>query len=369
MNSKSRQSLIVRTSALGIAVNLFFAAVKIVIGLAASSLAIVSEGMNNAADAASSLLALVGTKLSAKNPDEKHPFGYGRIEYLTSLVIAALILYTGVEMLKSSVDGILHPSEMSVSLVMIGIVAFTAAGKFILGIYTIRTGKKVDSAALVAVGEESRNDSIFSIVTILVTLIYMYGHVSLDAYAGLLFSLIILKSAGGTLKETIDELLGRPGQEELAKQLYKEIRRTPGIINAADMMLHNYGPGAWSGSVNIEIDHSKTIGEVYQYVHDLQLRIMHEYQVTMVFGMYAVDNDSERGRELRRTIAQFVKAQEHVKSFHAVYIEPETEKIYCDLIVDYKLADWEALRTEFVSYLGQSYPGSEIELTIETEYV
>ena len=136
-----------------------------------------------------------------------------------------------------------------------------------------------------------------------------------------------------------------------------------------DMMLHNYGPEAWSGSVNVEIDHKKTVGEIYQFLHELQLRIMHEYHVTMVFGVYAVDYDGEYMKELRKTIAGFIRKQEHVKSFHAVYIDQRSDKIYCDFIVDYELKDWEELKKEFEQYMAEKYTGKEVVLTIETEYV
>ena len=369
MRQQDRQKKIIQTSVLGILVNLAIAAVKIVIGLAAASLAIVSEGMNNATDAASSLLTLVGTKLSAKHPDEKHPFGYGRVEYLTGVVISVLILYTGVSLVKESVEGILHPGEMSVTLTAILIVAVTAVVKFALGVYTLKTGKTLGSASLEAVGEEGRNDAIFSLVTIAVSLIYLFAGISLDAYAGLVFAAVVIKSGFGTLKESTGDILGRPGKKELARTLYKEIRRTPGILNAADMMLHDYGPDAYAGSVNIEIDHGMTIGEAYDFIHRLQLRIMHEYRVTMVFGIYAVDNDHAQIREIRRNVGAFIRKQEHVKSIHALYLDSESQRLYCDFVVDYALRDWDGLRQEFGNYMKELYPDFRVELTVETEYV
>ncbi len=135
------------------------------------------------------------------------------------------------------------------------------------------------------------------------------------------------------------------------------------------MKLHNYGPEAWTGSVNVEIDHETTVGEAYQFIHALQLRIMHEYDVTMVFGIYAVDNDHEESKALRKYISQFVREHKHVKNFHAIYLEPDTDRIYCDLIVDYEIKDWDALREEFMGYMREEYPDNDIMLTIETEFV
>lgn len=366
---ESRDGIITVTSGLGIAVNIVLALLKIIIGALASSIAIISEGINNFADVVSALLTLVGSKLAGMHPDEKHPFGYGRIEYLVSLVISVLILVTGIEMVSSSVKLIITPEALNISYLALAVVAGSAVVKFFLGIYTIKMGNKANSSALVGVGVDCRNDSFASIITIVSSLAFLLFDWSIDAYAGILISLLILKAGFELLRDTVADLLGRPGEHELAGKLYKEIRGTEGIISAADMMLHNYGPDAWSGSVNVEIDHKKTVGEIYQVLHALQLRIMHDYQVTMVFGIYAVDNDHEQIRELRKKIADFIKDKEFVDSYHAVYVSEEEQKIYCDFIVDYRLKDWDKLREDFTAYIAELYPQYKLELTLETEFV
>lgn len=365
----TREGIIAGTSGLGIIVNLLIAAIKVILGLLANSIAIISEGVNNASDALTSVLTLVGTKLAGKKPDKKHPFGYGRIEYLTSLIIAIAILITGFEMITSSVELIFNPEPMDISIAALLAVAISAVIKFFLGIYTIKQGKRADSGALTAVGLDCRNDSFVSVVTIASAIIFLVFDFSVDAYVGIFTSLIILKAGFEVLKDTVSELLGKPGDEELAEKLYKEIRSTEGVLGAADMMLHNYGPDAYSGSVNIEMDHEMTVGQIYEILHALQLRIMYEHKVTMVFGIYAVDNDHEDVKAIRKTVADFVLAQEHVKSFHAVYLDPNSPKIYCDLIVDYDLRDWDALREEFIAYMAERFPENEIVLTVETEFV
>ena len=365
----SREGTVVTVSGLNILVNLIFAAIKVVIGLAVSSIAIVSEGVNNATDSATSLITIVGTKLSAKHPTEKHPFGFGRIEYLTSLLISVLILFTGAELMESSVKRIFEPQEMSISYVTMAIIAVSALVKLALGLYTIKEGRRVDSSSLVALGTECRSDSMVSVITLVTALVFLVFHVSLDAYAGIIMSLIVLKAGFEVLKETLSDILGQAGEKELAQELYRIIRAEPLVLNAADMMLHNYGPDAYSGSVNVEIDHSKTVEEVYAALHELQLRIMHEKHITMVFGIYAVDRDHAQIRQLREQVAAFVRQQEHVTSYHALYIHPNGKDLYVDLVVDYDLADWEALRKEFTAYMAELYPDKHLELVIETNYV
>ncbi len=365
----NRDGVVTVTSALNIIVNLLIAGVKIIIGTAVASIAIVSEGVNNATDAVTSVLTIVGTKLSTMRPDKKHPFGYGRIEYLTGLIISVLILISGIELLKSSIELIVNPTELAISGVTIAIVAVTAVIKFFMGVYTMRTGRRIESPALTALGLDCRNDSFISVVTIISAIVFLVFHVSVDAYVGVATSVLVLKAGAEVLFETISEILGRPGKKELADKLYREIRSTEGVINAADMMLHNYGPEEYSGSVNIEIDHNRTVGEVYAIIHDLQLRIMHEHNVTMVFGIYAVDNDSPKAVELRRIILEFVRPREHINSIHALYIDEDAKRIYCDFVVDYELRDWEETERQFKDYMKDKYPEYDVELTIETDYV
>ncbi len=368
-DSNNREGIIAITSGVGIAINLLIAAVKIILGLLTSSIAIVSEGANNATDALSAIMTLAGTKLAGKRPDKKHPFGYRRIEYLTGTTVAMFILFTGIDLLLSSVRLIFNPEKLNVSYTAIAIIAVSAFIKFFLGIYTIKMGKKAGSSALEAVGIEGRNDSFASGITIVSSIFFLIFHVSLDAYAGIIISALIIKAGYDVLSETLSEIIGRPGEKELADKLYYVIRSTDNIIAASDMVLHNYGPDTWSGSVNVEIYYKKTAEEIFQILHALQRRIFKEYSVIMVFGIYAVNNDREDVKAIRNDIAAFVEKHEHIKSFHAVYLEPDTEKIYCDLIADYNLKDWSALEKEFTEYMKKRYPHSEIVLTIETEYV
>lgn len=367
--TSNREHIIMRTSVIGIVVNLLLAGLKIIIGIVTSSIAITSEGVNNATDSLSSFLTIIGTKLSAHRPTRKHPFGFGRIEYLTSLVIVFMIIITGFEFLKSSIKLIKNPVDMNLPVIILIIIAFSAFIKLILGLYTISAGKKVCSDTLIAVGMEGRNDCLTSVVTILSSVIYLCFHISLDAWAGIIISIFILKAGFDLIKDTISVILGESTNKELADKLYLEIRNTDCILNVADMILHNYGPESYSGSVNIEVDHKKTIGEVYEIIHTLQLRIMHEYGVTMVFGMYAVDNDEPDMSKTRTIIAQFVKDHEHVISFHALFIRPEEKLLYCDLVVDYEEKNWETLKLDFEKYLRSMFPDYTMEIVIETEYV
>jgi cation diffusion facilitator family transporter len=367
-DKNSREGVVSATSVLSVIVNLFVALLKVIVGLLASSIAIISEGVNNATDALSSILTLVGTRLAQKSPDAKHPFGYGRIEYLTNMVIASFILVGGFEMLISSIRLIFEPETLSISYVSLFVVAASAIIKYVLGVYTINTGRRVGSGSLEAVGVDCRNDSFVSLVTIVSSLIYLLTSFSVDAFAGVFTSCLIIKAGVDILKDTIAELLGQPADEELVRRLYKEIRSTEGIVNAVDMVLHNYGPDAYTGSCNVEVDHKMSVAEIYEILRPLQIRLFNELHVAMVFGIYAVDTDSKRSHTLRSQIASYVQKHEHIKSYHAIYSDEKSNRIYCDLVVDYE-ADRAQVYQDFTSYLNELYPDKEIQVNIDTEFV
>jgi cation diffusion facilitator family transporter len=368
-NSLSRNSIITGTSWLGIITNVLLSTVKIVIGVLTSSIAIVSEGVNNATDSLTAIIALIGTKLANKHPDKNHPFGYKRIEYLTGFIIAIIIIFTGCQMLCISIKLAFNPAILSISYTSLMIVTVSAVIKFALGTYTVKVGKKVNSIALEAVGIDGRNDSFISIITIVSALFFLIFDISIDAYAGIIISVLIIKSGFNVLMDTISELLGKPGQKELVDKIYKEIYNTKEIINATDMILHNYGPDTWSGSVNIELDHAKTVEEVYKVIHKLQMKIKNEYKVVMVFGIYAVAHDHKDVKNIKKDINMFVSNNKHIKSIHAIYLEPRTNKIYCDFVVEHDLKEPKKLKDDFIQYMAKKYPNNEIELTIETEFV
>ena len=368
-SSTEREDVISTTSFLNIVVNIFVALFKVVVGFLASSIAIISEGVNNATDALNSILTLVGTSLANRRRDARHPFGYGRVEYLTSLIVSVLILIGGIEVLLDSIRRVFNPEKLNISYVSLFVVAVAAVIKYVLGTYTIKKGRQVNSDSLEAIGLDCRNDSFVSLLTIASALIFLITGKSIDAYAGIFTSCLIIKAGYEIISNTISEILGKPADKELAAKLYNEIRKTDGVINAVDMILHNYGPDAYTGSVNLEIDHSLSVKQAYEFIHALQLKIMYKYNVTMVFGIYAVDKSSPESKKLHRLIAQYVRDHEHIKNYHAVFFDNENNNIYCDLVVDYEIEDYDKTINEFVEYMKKKYPDQNFIVNIDTEFV
>ena len=206
---QTRNAVIIRTSVIGIGANVLLAAFKAVIGAATGSIAIVLDAVNNLSDAASSLITIVGTRLAGRQPDKKHPFGYGRIEYLTAVIISVIVLYAGITSLESSIKGILHPELPSYTAISLVIVAAAVLVKILLGTYVKKTGQKVNSGSLIASGEDARMDAVISASTLAAAAVFLLTHISLEAWLGAVIAVIIIKSGIGMLRDTISQILGQ----------------------------------------------------------------------------------------------------------------------------------------------------------------
>ena len=249
----SRGRVIVRTSVIGILANVLLAAFKAFVGLVSGSIAIVLDAVNNISDAASSLITIIGTKLAGKSPDKKHPFGYGRIEYLSAMVISVLVLYAGITSFIESVKAIINPVKPDYTAVSLVIVAVGVAVKILLGRYVKSVGRRVNSDSLINSGEDATLDSIISAATLVAAAIYLLFNVSLEAYLGAVIAAIIIKSGVEMLRDTLSKILGERTDATLAREIKKTITSYPEVSGAYDLIMHNYGPDSYNGSVHIEV--------------------------------------------------------------------------------------------------------------------
>lgn len=363
----NREKQIMRTSLLGIVTNIVLVIIKVTLGLISGSIAIMSDGINNLTDSSSSLITIIGTKLAVRPPTKKHPFGYGRIEYLTSLIIAMIVLITGFEMAKTAVENIIHPKAVSFSTLTLVIIGITIFVKIFLGTHTQKVGRRVDSGALVASGIDAKNDAIVSAVTLASALFYIGTGISVDAYAGAIISLFVMKTGIDVLRETLSKILGERGDAELAKTIKSIVNSSPAIISAHDLILHNYGPGTYTGSINVEIDHENNVGDMYLVLHQLQAEIFRQVHAYIVLGIYAVDPHSTVARDVTSDLAVFIDMEPHCISFHAVTVDEEKKLIYFDLVLDYDCSRPE-MRNRAAVYIGDRFPDYRVVVTIDTEF-
>ena len=253
-----RDRLIVRTSIIGIITNVFLAAFKVAIGLLSHSIAVVLDAVNNLSDALSSLITIIGTKLSAKLPDKKHPLGYGRIEYLTALVVAAIVLYAGATSLVESVKKIIHPETADYSVVSLVIIAVAGVVKLLLGRYVKAQGKKANSAALEASGADASFDAVLSASVLLSAIIFLIWGVSLEAWVGVVISGFIIKSGIEMITETLDDILGKRADAELTGKIRSSVLEEDEVRGVYDIIVNNYGPNKNTCSLHVESRRAST---------------------------------------------------------------------------------------------------------------
>ena len=261
----SRDKTIVKTGLIGIAANAILAAIKAVVGFANGSIAIILDAVNNLSDALASLITIVGIKIAGKSPDKEHPFGYGRVEYLTAIVIGVIILYAGGTSVVESAKKIISPSTPSYDTISLILIAVLVVVKFALGLYTQRAGQSVNSDSLIASGVEAKFDALISLATLLAALVFVFFGVSLEAYLGVIISLLLIKAALEILRDAIDKILGTRMPSSDSSQIYECVRSFDGVLGAYDLLFNDYGPDKKLGSVHIEVAHDMNATQIDAY--------------------------------------------------------------------------------------------------------
>ena len=365
----NREKTIIRTSIIGIIANVFLAAFKAVIGLMTHSIAIVLDAVNNISDAGSSLITIVGTKLAGKEPDKKHPFGYGRIEYLSAMIISVIVLYAGITSFVESVKQIIHPETPEYSTVSLIIVAVAVIVKILLGRYVKSVGKKVNSDSLINSGEDATLDSIISASTLVAAGIFLIFHVSLEAWLGAIISIVIIKSGVGMLKDTISKILGERNDLELTKKIKQTVVSFPEVQGAYDLVLHNYGPDAWNGSIHIEVPDTCTANELDQLIRSIQMEVYQKHQVILTaIGVYSVNTKDAETIEVREKVREIVFAHPYVTQMHGFYLLKEEKSMRFDIVVSFDAKDRKAVYTDVISDVQKAYPDYTLQVAMDTNF-
>ena len=336
MHDNQRNKGIIKTSIIGILANLLLSVCKVVIGLLSRSIAIVLDAVNNVSDAASSIITIIGTKLAGKAPDKKHPFGYGRIEYLSAMIISLIILYAGITSLVESVKKIINPQTPDYSFVSLIIIAVGIIVKIVLGLYVKARGKKYNSMSLENSGKDALLDSIISASTLLAAILYLIFGVSLEAWLGGIISILIIKSGCEMLIETLSEILGERAEASLVLDIKKTIKSFKDVSGAYDLVLNNYGPDSFNGSVHIEIPDTYTAEQIDALTRNIQYEVYNKHKVLLTaIGVYAFNTKSAEAVKIRDNIAQIVKKYENVLQFHGFYDDEVAKTLRFDLVMSF----------------------------------
>ena len=365
----SREKIIIRTSIIGIIANVFLAAFKAVVGLMTNSIAIVLDAVNNISDAGSSLITIIGTKLAAREPDKKHPFGYGRIEYLSAMIISVIVLYAGITSFTESVKQIIHPETPDYNMISLIIVAVAVVVKILLGRYVKAVGEKVNSDSLINSGEDATLDSIISASTLVAAVIFLIFHVSLEAWLGAVISIIIIKSGIEMLKDTISQILGEKNDLELARSIKRTVIDFPDVQGAYDLVLNNYGPDAWNGSIHIEVPDTYSADQLDQLIRNIQMAVYQQHQVILTaIGVYSVNTRDEEVIGTREKVREIVFAHPHVKQMHGFYLTKDEKAIRFDIVVSFDAKDRKKVYTDVVSDVQKAFPDYKLQVAMDTDF-
>ena len=364
---ENREKIIVRTSILGIVANIALAGFKALVGLLSHSIAIVLDAVNNLTDALSSVITIIGTKLAGKPADKKHPFGHGRAEYLSALVIAIIIIYAGLTALVESVKKIIDPNVPDYTPLSLIIVGTAVIVKVLLGLFVKSVGTKVNSDSLIASGKDALMDSIISVSTLVAAAVFLTFHISLEAYLGVLISLAILKTGVETLQETLSKILGERIDGKMAHAIKKTVTSIdPEIRGAYDLVLNNYGPDKHVGSIHIEIPDTWTADKIDTITRRITRTVFEKHNVGMAaVGIYSVNTKQNSAAEIRSKVSKIVHEHKDILQMHGFFVDEEEKIMRFDLVVSFDSPNMKAMYEHVVTDVKEAFPDYDIQVQFD----
>ncbi|MBR2644455.1 MAG: cation transporter [Clostridia bacterium] len=363
----NREKTIVKTSIIGILTNVLLVGFKAFVGLMSNSIAIILDAVNNLSDALSSVVTIIGAKLGAKQPDKKHPLGYGRIEYLSSMIVAALVLYAGITSLVESIKKIIRPEAAEYGTVTLVIISVAIVVKLILGLYVKKQGKKVNSGALVASGSDAMFDAILSASVLASAIVYLIWGVSLEAYVGVVIAGFIIKAGVEMMIETLNDIIGKREDAETTKELKQIICEEESVLGAYDVTLFNYGPNRNYGSVHVELPDTLTVDDVDRITRKIQVDVYQKTGVILTgIGVYSYNTSNDEAAQMRNKVQETVLSHEWALQMHGFYADTEKKTARFDVVMSFDVDRKEALETMYKEICGM-YPDYEIVIVPDVD--
>lgn len=366
--SINREKTIVTTGIIGIVANVFLASFKALIGVAAHSTAMVLDAVNNFSDVLSSLVAIIGTKIASRKPDKKHPLGHGRVEYLAQMIIAALIIYAGLTAMIESVKKIINPVEPEHSALSLAIISVAIVVKIALGLFVRKQGKKVKSDLLMSSGTDALFDAILSTAVLVSAVILLVFKFNIEAYVSVAISLFILKAGLEIIFEAVDDMLGHRVEAEYTRKVKESVNSFDEVHGAYDIVLHNYGPERYLGSVHIEVDDTMTAHQIDALTRSITEKVYLDTGIILTaVGIYSNNSSDEHLMKMRNEIAGLVVDHKHILQIHGFYVDEQRKKIVFDVVVDFEEQDREGLITHIVGDVKEALPGYDVQVTIDND--
>ena len=363
-----RSSQIIRTSWIGIAANVLLAAFKAVVGALANSVAIVMDAVNNLSDALSSVITIVGMKLSQRPPDRKHPFGFGRIEYFSAIIIAVIVLSAGITSLIESVKKIFNPTEPTYTTVTLIVIIVAIVVKLVLGQYVKRKGEQLKSDALIASGSDALFDAVITLATLVSAGVMLLWNVSLDGILGALISLVIIKAGIEMLASPVNELLGTSIPADLTKQIVSEVSAFEGVHGVYDLILHNYGPDVIIGSLHINVNDTMNAHEIHGLTRKISTQMYDRHGIIMTVGVYAVATGDNRRAELQTKVMQTLAGHKEIVQVHGFYYSEKDNMLSVDVVPDITEHDDTALIQRLKDEIQPLAPDMDVVIVVDHNY-
>ena len=364
---ENRDRIIVRTSIIGILANIFLAAFKAAVGIISNSIAVVLDAVNNLSDALSSVITIVGTKLAGKLPDKKHPLGYGRIEYLSAMIVSAIVLYAGITALVESVKKIIHPEKADYSAVALIIIAMAVVVKLALGRYVKAKGKAVNSSALVASGSDALFDAILSASVFASAVFFLVTGISLEAYVGVLISIMILKAGYEMITETLDDILGKRADKETSIQVKKLLVAEPEVRGAFDLIINDYGPNKNYASVHLELPDTMTVDQVDELTRRVQVKVYKETGVILTgVGVYSYNTKDDDAAKIRNTVLETVMAYDWALQLHGFYANTKNRSLRFDVVMSFDIKPREGIEI-LTREMKRLFPDYTVQITPDVD--
>lgn len=358
-----RNKEIIKTSIIGVIANVILAAFKAVVGLVTNSIAVTLDAVNNLSDALASIITIVATVLSGKLPDKKHPLGYGRIEYLSGMIVAALVLYAGITAGVESVKKIIHPEVADYSMISLVIIAAAVVVKFVMGRLIAAKGKELNSSSLIATGADASFDSVLSLSVLISAIIFIKFHISLEAYVGVVIAIIIVKSGFEMMRDTVDEILGQRAEKDMVAKIKSLINEEEEVRGAYDLFINNYGPNKNYASIHIELPDTMTVDEVDVLTRKLQAKVYTETGVILTgVGVYSYNTSNEEVAHMRNDISHIVMNHEWAIQMHGFYVDMESKAIRFDVVFSFAINPDEGVEI-LTREIGEKYEGYMIHIS------
>ena len=365
---QDRSKKIVQTSLVGIFANLGLVVIKAIVGIVAMSVAIVMDGINNLSDALSSVITIVGTKLAQKKPDEKHPYGHGRVEYLTSLIISVIILIAGSAAIVESVIAIIDNNLPQFEIWSVILIAIAILVKIAISFFFRHRGKKLNSEALKGSGIDALFDAFLSLGTLIAIIVALVWSVNIEGYIGIIIGLFMIKSGIDVLRNSLSSIIGERMSKETSEAIKKLVISNPEVKGAYDLIVNNYGPDKGIGSIHIEVDDNLTAKEIHPLTRKIANQVFEQFGIIMTIGIYASNSSNEEVIKIRDTVRKEVLSHPTIKQMHGFYVDHEDKSITFDVIVDFKDKDSARLIKEIHDNLVEKLPGYRFYIVEDKDF-